>query len=62
MYIYILFFLKYIMCDKTHHFMGKNKYFTSDYGIITGIIIKLCKKSCRKKKWVRLKKSNLPKL
>ena len=55
-YIYILyiilnfFLLKYIMCDKTHHFMEKIKYFASNYGIITGFIIKLCKKSCRKEK------------
>ena len=51
-YIYILYFflLKCIMCDKKHHFMIKIKYFASNYGIITGIIIKLCKKSCRKEK------------
>ena len=52
LYIYILYFflLKCIMCDKTHLFMEEIKCFASNYGIITGIIIKLCKKSCRKVK------------
>ena len=45
------FLLKYIMRDKTNHFLEKKiKYFASNYGIITSIIIKLCKKSCRKEK------------
>ena len=46
-YIFIIFLLKYIMGDKLHLFM-KNiqiKYFASNYGIITGIKIKLCKGS-----------------
>ena len=39
------------MGDKFHHFMKKKiKYFASNYGILTGIKIKLCKKSCRKEK------------
>ena len=55
-YISLYFFLlKYIICDKTHHFMKKIIYFASNYGKITGIIIKLCKKSCRKEKWAGLK-------
>ena len=47
-YFYFIFFSqKYIMGEELHHFM-KKKYFASDEGIITGIKIKLCKKSCRK--------------
>ena len=43
--------LKLIKCDKSHHFMKKNlKYFTSNYGIMTDIEIKLCEQSCRKEK------------
>ena len=45
-----LFLVKYIMGDMLHHFMKKSKYFASNYGKITGIKIKLCKKSCRKGK------------
>ena len=59
-YIYFLyFFLKYIMVDKLHHFMKKIRYFASNYGILTGIKIKLCTKSFRKKKSGRGLKSNL---
>ena len=40
------FLLKYIIGDKLHHFMRKKvKYFASNYGIITALKIKLCKKS-----------------
>ena len=53
-YIVLLFLLKYIMCDKLHHFMKKIKYFASNY-CITGFKIKLCKKSFRKEKWAGLK-------
>ena len=36
------------MCDKLHHFLkNKIKYFAPYNGIITGIKINLCKKSCR---------------
>ena len=50
-YIFLYFFLlKYFECDKLHHFMKKSKHFASNYGIITGIKIKLCKKSCKKEK------------
>ena len=51
-YIFILFPLEiYIMCDKLDHFMKKKiKYFESNYGMISGINIKLCKKSYRKEK------------
>ena len=34
-----------ITCDKLHQFMKKVKYFASNYGIITSVIVKLCKKS-----------------
>ena len=55
-YIFLNFFLlKYIMCDKLHHFMKKNQYLASNYGIIIGFKIELCKKSCRKEKWAGLK-------
>ena len=30
-------------CDKLHHFMQKFIFLASNYGIITGIKIKLCK-------------------
>ena len=49
------------MGDKFHHFI-KIRYFASNYGILTGIKIKLCKKSCRKEKSGRGLKSNLHKL
>ena len=50
------FLLKYNLCDKLHHFMKKKiKYLVSNYGIITGFKIKLCKKSSRKEKWAGLK-------
>ena len=56
LYIFILFFLlKQFECDKLHHFMKKSKQFASNYGIITGIKIKLCKKSCKKEKVGRVK-------
>ena len=61
-YFYSFFLLKYIMCDKVHHFMKKFKYFASKYDIISGIKIKLCKKSCRKEKVGGVYKSNLHKL
>ena len=36
-YFHTFFLLKYIICDKTHHFMGKKiKYVASNHGIITG--------------------------
>ena len=56
-YIFLYFFLlKYIMDDKLPHFMKKkSKTFASNSGIITSMKIKLCKKSCRKEKWVGLK-------
>ena len=48
-YILLYFFLlKYIICDKLHPFMKNFKYFASNYGIITSVIIKLCEKSHRK--------------
>ena len=40
----------FILGDKLHLFIKIFKYFASNYGIITGIKIKLCKKSCRKEK------------
>ena len=43
------------MCDKLHHSREKNKYFASNYGIIAGLKIKSCKKSCRKENWAGLK-------
>ena len=49
-YIFILFLLKYSVCDKTHQFEKKINNFASNYGIITSSIIKLCKESCRKEK------------
>ena len=50
-YIFLYFFLpKYIICDKLQQFMKKIIYFASNYGIITCVIIKVCKKSCRKEK------------
>ena len=49
-YFYALFLLNNIMRGKLHHFMKHFEYFASNYGIITGIKIKLCKKSCRKEK------------
>ena len=56
-YIFILFLLKYNLCDKLLHFMKKKnkQYLVSNYGIIPGFKIKLCKKSCRKEKWAGLK-------
>ena len=54
-YILYFFLLKYNLCDKLHHFMKKKQYLVSNYGIITGFKIKLCKKSCRKEKWAGLK-------
>ena len=38
------------MGDKLHLFMKIFKNFASKYGNITGIKIKLCKKSCRTEK------------
>ena len=56
LHIFLYFFLqKYNLCDKLHHFMKKIQYLVSNYGKITGFKIKLCKKSCRKEKWVGLK-------
>ena len=51
-YIYfILFPMKSVTDVKLNHFMKKKiKYFAPNYGIITGIKLKLCKKSCRKGK------------
>ena len=49
-YIFIHFLLKYILCEKLLHFRKVFKYFASNYGITTGITVKLCKKSCRKEK------------
>ena len=42
-YFSYFFLLKYIKCDKLHHFMQKNNIFTQNYGIITDDKIKLCK-------------------
>ena len=55
--IFLYFFLlKYNLWDKLHNFMKKKiQYLVSNYGIITGFKIKLCKKSCRKEKWAGLK-------
>ena len=46
LFFFILFLLRYIMGDKLHYFMKNIQI----YGKITGIKIKLCKKSCRKEK------------
>ena len=55
-YIFLYFFLlKYYLCDKLHHFMKKIQCLLSNYGIITGFKIKLCKNCCRKEKWAGLK-------
>ena len=50
------------MGGKLNHFMKKYKYFASNCGTVTGIKIKLCKKSCKKEKVGGAKKSNLHKL
>ena len=50
-YIFLYFFLlKNIICDKLHQFMKKIQILCIKYGKITSVIIKLCKKSCRKDK------------
>ena len=42
--------MKYNMGDMLHHFMKKEiAYLASNYGIITGIKIKLCKKAVEKR-------------
>ena len=63
LYIFSYFFLlKYIMGDKLNHFIKKIRYFASNYGKLTSIKIKLCKKNCGKEKSRRGLKSNLHKL
>ena len=50
-YIFLYFcLLKYIICDKLHQFIKKIQIFYIKFGIIANVIIKLCKKSCRKEK------------
>ena len=50
------------MYDNLHHFMKKISNFATNYGLVTGIKIKLCKKSCRKEKVGGAYKSNLHEL
>ena len=42
--------LKYITCDKLHQFIKIIQIFYIKFGIITKVMIKLCKKNCRKEK------------
>ena len=49
-YFSTFFLLKYIICDKLHQIIKKIKYFATNYGMISSVIIKLSKKSCRKQK------------
>ena len=53
-YIFILFSLEiYYMCQVTS-IHEKNSNILHHYGIITSVIIKLCKKAVEKRKWAGL--------
>ena len=41
--------MKYNMGNMLHHFIQKFEYLASNYGIITAIKIKLCKKAVEKR-------------
>ena len=47
-FFHIFFLLKWLKCDKLHHYMKNIIYFASNYGIRTAIKIKLSNLKCRK--------------